>query len=304
MLEKNKVGNILKEARKRSNLTQQELADRAFLTRQAISKYELNVSQMSVENFMLLLDILETSVVLKGGKIKIIEEKNMKKIGYIKINAYTAKFISENMDEFILEFKKHGIKVTDIFELKETVTASINDLGCLDEAFYITLDFKDSKIEENMIKNPYYNNKGENIYNSNNPLFKTLKNIELQFENENISLLSYHPSNFYNELDCTRLKFQDIDLIDVKLRNYYKNFNPNKYDKIFPSPRAGYQRVKKDGLYGFIDSFSGKEVVPCKFDFVEAFDYSFKDHHGNLIARARLNGKDVIIDRKGNVLYE
>lgn len=303
MLEKNNIGNILKEARKRRSLTQQELADRAFLTRQAISKYELNVSQMSVENFMLLLDILDTSVVLEGGKIKIIEEKNMKKIGYIKINAYTTKFISENMDKFISEFKRHGIEVIDIFELKETVNANINDLGCLDEAFYITLDFKYSEIEENIIRNPYYNDKGQYIYHETE-LFKILNNIQTKFNNLNINLLSYYPSNFYNELDCTKLKFEDIDLIDVKLRNYYKNFNPNNYDTIFPTIRVGYQRVKKDGLYGFIDSFTGKEVIPCKFDFVQAFDYNFKDHHGNLIARARLNGKEVIIDRKGNVLYE
>ena len=302
MLRENNIGSILKEAREKNNLTQQELANRAFLTRQAISKYELNVSQISVENFMLLLDILGTSVLLENGKIKTVEVKNMNTIGYLKIDAQTAKFIVEKMDEVVLEFKKSGVELIDIFELKGVMTPNNNSFGCLDKAFYITVDFKNSKVDRKYIENPFCDDKIVKGYIDDNPLHKLLKKIESKFGEENINLLAYYSSSLYEEVGCAKIQFEDVDLIRVKLKNYYDNFNPDSYDKIFSTPRAGYQRVKKDGLYGFIDSYTGEEKIPCKFDFVEYFDYNFKDHRGNLIARARLNGEYVIIDRNGNVL--
>lgn len=296
MLRGNNVGSILKKARERSNLTQQELANRAFLTRQSISKYELNVSHMSVENFLLLLDILGTSVLFKDGEIKILEEKNMSTRGYLKINAQTAKEIASSIESVSDIFSRNDIKLVNMFELKEVLSPNSEGFASLDNGFYLTIDFSDSKINKNYL----INQSCENYIK--NPVYKLLHCIEETINKENVSFTTFYPASIYEEIVCGKTEFKDIDLIKVKMKNFYKSFNPVKYDKIFPTPRAGYQRVKKDGKYGFIDCFTGKETVPCKFDFVEAFDYQFKDHEGNMICRARLNGQQIVINESGEIV--
>lgn len=77
MLKSNSVGNILKEARKINGFTQQQLADRYLSDRQLISNYERGISIPNVENFILLLDILNTPVLIENGEAKIMEVKNV-----------------------------------------------------------------------------------------------------------------------------------------------------------------------------------------------------------------------------------
>lgn len=74
---KNNIGNLLKEARKKNKFTQQQLADRYLSDRQLISNYERGISIPNVENFILLLDILNTPVLIENGEAKIVEVKTM-----------------------------------------------------------------------------------------------------------------------------------------------------------------------------------------------------------------------------------
>lgn len=296
MIKRNTVGSIIKEAREKNNLTQQELARKAFLTRQSISKYELNISQISVENFLLLLDILGTSVLLENGKIKIMEVKNMNNIGYLKIDAQTAKIIAINTEQIIETFKENGLNLLNLLEVREVLYPNnTNNYASLDKGFYLTVDFSKSTIDKKYIENPF---EGDFL---KNPLFKLLNIIKKQINVENFTL-AYYPASVYEEIQDHKITFKDIDLIKTKMNNFHNIFKPKQYDRIYPNPRAGYQRVKKDGKYGFIDCLTGEEVIPCKFDFVEAFDYKFTNHKGEMICRARLDGKQIIINKNGNTI--
>lgn len=77
MLKNNSVGNILKEARKSNGYTQQQLADKYLSDRQLISNYERGISIPNAESFILLLDILNTPVLIENGEAKIMEVQSM-----------------------------------------------------------------------------------------------------------------------------------------------------------------------------------------------------------------------------------
>lgn len=300
MLIVNSIGETLKESRERSNLTQQELANMSYLSRQTISKYELDVSQISVEKFMMLLDIMGASVLLKDGKITIMEVKNMETFGYLKINAIIAKAISSDIEKASEIFKKNGVDLVNLFELNEHIKSCNEDRATLDSGFYITVDFKKTNIEQKYIEDPYCDGY------DNSPIESLLLKIQNSLGvkssyMENIIFVMYHPISNYKNVNPEKISFKDIDLINAKLKSLHTNFNPGEYDVIFPNPRAGYLRVKKDGKYGFIDYRTGKEMVPCKFDFVEAFDYFMRDENGEMYCRGRLNGDNVRIKRNGYI---
>lgn len=296
MLKTSSVGTVLKESRKRSNLTQQELSNISYLSRQAISKYELDISQISVERFVMLLDTMNTSVLIKDGKIEIIEVKNMKTFGYLKINAITAKYISSNMNSFINTLKENGLTPVNIFELDDYIKSIDSNYSTLDAGLYLTLDFKNSNITQECIKDPFYNG-----YTSYSLIEDLLKKIEQSLNMDESSLSCYLSPFKYEEIHPEVISFADTDLIDNKLKSLYENFCPQKYDIIFPNQRAGYLRVKKNDKYGFIDYRTGKEVVPCKFDFVTAFDFFNRNESGEMLARARYKGKWVTIKRNGEL---
>ena len=65
--------DIILELRKKNNLTQSELADKAFVTRQAVSKWESGESIPNTETLKLLSKIFDTSInTLLGSPHKLI----------------------------------------------------------------------------------------------------------------------------------------------------------------------------------------------------------------------------------------
>lgn len=295
MLISNSIGDILKETRERSNLSQQELANMAYLSRQTISKYELDVSQISVEKFMMLLDIMGASVLLKDGKITIMEVKNMKTFGYLRINAMTAKAISSDMERVSVVFKNNGVELVNIFELTEYIKADIKEGATLDTGLYITVDFKNANIEQKYIENPYCDGL------DSSPVWDLLKNIESCLSMEDVSFITYHPVSRYTNLNPETITFKDIDLVKSKLKSLYESFNPKGYDVIFPNQGAGYLKVKKDGKYGFIDYRTGEEKIPCKFDYIGYFDYFYRNKLGEMSSLARYNGEWVMVTIDGDI---
>lgn len=105
----------------------------------------------------MLLDTMNTSVLIKNGKIEIIEVKNIKTFSYLKINAITAKYISSNMNSFINTLKENGLTPVNIFELDDYIKSTDSNYSTLDAGLYLTLDFKNSNITQECIKDPFYN---------------------------------------------------------------------------------------------------------------------------------------------------
>ena len=74
------ISKIIKEARIKKGMTQQQLADSVYVTRQTISKWEKNYSVPDAEVFVKLADVLEvqTSQLLEvkvGSDVQTTEEK-------------------------------------------------------------------------------------------------------------------------------------------------------------------------------------------------------------------------------------
>ena len=66
-----KLGEKLKDAREKANLSQQEVADKLNVSRQTISKYELNINEPDLETLKELLCIYEVDInYLLGINIK------------------------------------------------------------------------------------------------------------------------------------------------------------------------------------------------------------------------------------------
>lgn len=61
MLDLKEVGGKIAECRRARGLTQDELADRLFLSRQAISRWEMGLAAPSIDNLISLCEVLETS---------------------------------------------------------------------------------------------------------------------------------------------------------------------------------------------------------------------------------------------------
>ena len=69
------IGSKISELRKKNNMTQEELAEKLNVTRQTISKWELNETSPSLEDATHLADILKVSLNELIGKENILEEK-------------------------------------------------------------------------------------------------------------------------------------------------------------------------------------------------------------------------------------
>lgn len=69
------IGYKISELRKKNNMTQEELAEKLNVTRQTISKWELNETSPSLEDATHLAEILKVSLNELVGKENILEEK-------------------------------------------------------------------------------------------------------------------------------------------------------------------------------------------------------------------------------------
>lgn len=62
MLDTRKVGRNLKMLRERKSLTQSQVAEEVFVSRQAVSSWEVGNTMPSIETCIMLLDLYEVSL--------------------------------------------------------------------------------------------------------------------------------------------------------------------------------------------------------------------------------------------------
>lgn len=125
-----KIGDKLKEARLRKNMTQEEVAEKIFVSRQSISNWENNKTYPDIGNVIALSDLYEISLdkLLKGSDsfMKHLEEstdivKSNKKLMAIVILALIAMIVMAIFTEFLSE----KVFLVSIFTLSVILTSLI-----------------------------------------------------------------------------------------------------------------------------------------------------------------------------------
>ena len=125
-----KIGDKLKEARLKKNMTQEEVAEKIFVSRQSISNWENNKTYPDIGNVIALSDLYEISLdeLLKGSDnfMKHLEEStdlvksNKKLIGIIIIALLTMVIIA-----LFTEFMPERLNMVAIFSLSIILTGLI-----------------------------------------------------------------------------------------------------------------------------------------------------------------------------------
>lgn len=184
-MDQEKIGNLIKEIRKKNNLTQAEFAERYGVTYQAVSKWE---NGKNIPDIMLLKQISEdfnTPIeALLGGK-NVINKKSNKKIMFI---VFAVIFFITSI--FLIVYFNHD----DDFEFK-TISANCNNF--------------------NISGSIAYNNSKSSIYISNinycggedDNLYRKIK-CALYESNGNIE---------------TKIDEYDYDDSGIKLEDFFKN---------------------------------------------------------------------------------
>lgn len=125
-----KIGDKLKEARLKKNMTQEEVAEKIFVSRQSISNWENNKTYPDIGNVIALSDLYEISLdeLLKGSDnfMKHLEEStdlvksNKKLIGIIILALITMIIIA-----LFTEFMPEKLNMVAIFTLSIILTGLI-----------------------------------------------------------------------------------------------------------------------------------------------------------------------------------
>lgn len=125
-----KIGDKLKEARLKKNMTQEEVAEKIFVSRQSISNWENNKTYPDIGNVIALSDLYEISLdeLLKGSDnfMKHLEEStdlvksNKKLIGIIILALITMVIIA-----LFTEFMPERLNMVAIFVLSIILTGLI-----------------------------------------------------------------------------------------------------------------------------------------------------------------------------------
>ena len=83
----NKIGNFILELRKEKNMTQDELAEKVFVSRQAVSKWERCITIPDSSTLVVLSELFDVSIneILSGERIN---DSNKDTINNISLSIY------------------------------------------------------------------------------------------------------------------------------------------------------------------------------------------------------------------------
>ena len=128
-MNQDKIGKFIAEQRKNKNLTQEELAEKLSITKNAVSKWERGLCLMDMSLLKPLSEILEVSIneILAGEKI---EEKDIEKKSEENIIKLTELVNLKSMKYGIIGMVLFSIILMIIAFLKDTNMASLVSLLC------------------------------------------------------------------------------------------------------------------------------------------------------------------------------
>ena len=217
-----KIGNLIKEIRKKNGLTQEKFASKYGVTYQAVSKWEngknipdINILKEICEDYHIdLNDLLEGNDSLK--------KKSKKKLYFILILILIAIglifffYLNKNQDN---DFQLKKISTTcDDFNLYGSIAynsnktsiyiSNITYCGKADESLYqniVCTLYEDDSITKTMISSYQYDDKDKPIL-----LQKFLENIEFNVDHYSKTCKMYKENILYLEIEATDMEGQII----------------------------------------------------------------------------------------------
>jgi transcriptional regulator with XRE-family HTH domain len=105
MLDLTKIGNTIETLRKEKNMTQDELASKLFVSRQAVSKWETGKSIPSIEVMILLTELFEIGIEHLIDDTAVLSSDIVKQIEQLPRQAVFSKFIKS--DQLEHDFKSY-----------------------------------------------------------------------------------------------------------------------------------------------------------------------------------------------------
>lgn len=209
-----KIGKFIAELRKEKNLTQEELANKLGITKNAVSKWERGISMMDVSLFKPVCEILDISIVelLNGEKI---EQKSIKEK-------------SDNTIKSTIEYSNKKIKKSRIKNIIYTI------LVIIVLTTIIIFGYKYSLLNDYTFKKP------ENVDEIVNGL-KNSKEIKVYKrtipENEYFVLGNFKIKNVFDGY------VQDGEVVDIQPYVFRKKDGNKSYGITFPNEVNNYQII-------------------------------------------------------------
>ena len=243
-MDQNKIGKFIAELRKEKELTQEQLASKIGITKNAISKWERGISMMDVSLFKPVCDILDISIVelLNGERIKQ-EEIKLKTDDTIK---NTIKYSNERIKNSrlisifytilviallsIIIFFGYKINLLNKYTLKkpENVKEVVKGLKnskeikiykrTLNEEEYLTLD--NFKIKNDFLDYEFVNQNINNIKN-----YYQLKKLE----NGSNFYIIFGPHNGENNIQMIDIFSEDVAIFSEEETHVKFNSADRKY---------------------------------------------------------------------------
>lgn len=185
--------------------------------------------------------------------------------GYLKLNANTLGVIAENYDLIYSNFSKKGINLITLLNVDSCI---------LDKGNYISISIDDKVI------NKYF--KDSIIESDNTFIYEILEETCENLGLKDLNLTQYLPKSQYKDTLLSvseSIDFKDKENIIKYGIDIKSKFNPSKeYDFIYPIVKNNIQKVRKNFKIGLIDAITGAEIIPCKYNLVQKFDFATSIH--------------------------
>lgn len=278
-----KIGNFIKELRVKKGLTQDELADKLYVRRQSVSKWEMGITSPDTEKFKMLSEIFNVSIdeLISGEyiskkdaiakseelKIKILNDVNTTKnknklLKKIIIAMFIVLILCFTFYYFVMTYNKFkiyyiagssdGISITDglLFETNEKIFFQLGNVNIDEEEILSTTIYYLNDGEENLI---YQSDDYDNRYIQDNKNYPEYFNTNVNSFIDNLYVKLKTKGKDYN----IKLEHR-LDYINNKL--FFKN-------KKIKTPKRKKVNVTNSDYQQFYDLLVKKDIMTCSFDY-------------------------------------
>lgn len=282
-MDQEKIGRFIKKLRVEKGWTQDELAEKLYVRRQSISKWEIGKTSPDSENFKLLSEIFNVSIdeLISGEyiskkdaiakseelKIKIIDDANIVKsknkllkkmiiaLFIILILCFTLYYFVMTYNRFKMYYitgSSDGVSITDglLFETNEKIFFQLGNVNIDKEEILSTTIYYLKDGDQNLI---YQSNDYDNRYIQDNKNYPEYFNTDVSNFIDNLYVKLKTKERDFN----IKIEYR-LDYINNKLFFEYKKSETAKREKVNVT-NSDYQQ-----LY---DLFIQKDLMTCSFEY-------------------------------------